>query len=103
MDCSVLHIPGLPDTAFERNCIKMNAQQGLDAHGNPLNGAAPPTNGNSSFLGIPIPGSDWWRHMMFRIGEVVLGIAMVVIGVKTFTTGSPTITLVNKTAKKLAS
>lgn len=48
------------------------------------------------------PGSDWWRQAMFRVVEVVVGIAMIIAGVKALTSSSPTINVVAKGVKKAA-
>jgi len=61
---------------------------------------APGTPSGNSFFGIPIPGSDWMRHLMFRAGEVIVGIAMIVVGIKALTNGSQTINVITKTARK---
>jgi hypothetical protein len=80
----------LPPGALKDACTKTQDQ---------VNNSPPSSNG-SSFFGIPIPGSDWMRHMMFRVGEVIVGIAMIVVGIKAFTSGSQTINVITKTAKK---
>jgi hypothetical protein len=59
-----------------------------------------PQQGGGSFFGIPIPGSDWQRHFMFRVGEVIVGIAMIVVGVKAFVNTSPTTKIIIQSAKK---
>lgn len=101
MNCDNLHIPGLPDTATQKACIQTNLGLGLDAQGNKIAGA-PANSSGGSFFGIPIPGSDWQRHIMFRIGEVIVGIAMVVVGIKAFTNSGPTIKLITQTGSKIA-
>ena len=60
-----------------------------------------PNTGGRSFFGIPIPGSNWERHFMFRVGEVIVGIAMIVVGVKAFVNASPTTKVIVQTGKKL--
>lgn len=70
------------------------------------NGANPPSNsGGGSFFGIPLPGSDWLRHFMFRAAEVIVGVAMIVVGIKAFTSSSATTKVIvqqgSKVTKKL--
>lgn len=48
------------------------------------------------------PGSDWWRQAMFRMVEVVVGVAMIIVGVKALVSSSPTIKVVAQGAKKVA-
>lgn len=48
------------------------------------------------------PGSDWWRQSMFRVVEVVVGIAMVIAAVKAITSSSPTVKVVTQGVKKVA-
>lgn len=48
------------------------------------------------------PGSDWWRQAMFRVVEVVVGVAMVVAAVKALISSSPTVKVVTQGAKKVA-
>lgn len=59
-----------------------------------------PKSGGGIFSG---PGSDWWRQAMFRLVEVVVGIAMVIAAVKGLTGSSPTIKVVSQGVKKVAS
>lgn len=59
-----------------------------------------PQQGGGSLFGIPLPGSDWLRHFVFRVGEVVIGIAMIIVGVKAFVSGSPTTKVVVQGVKK---
>lgn len=62
-----------------------------------------PGGSNSSSGGIfSGPGSDWWRQAMFRVVEVVVGVAMVVAAVKALTGSSPTIKVVSQGVKKVA-
>lgn len=58
-----------------------------------------PNAGGGIFSG---PGSDWWRQAMFRVVEVVVGVAMVIAGVKALTSSSPTIKVVTQGVKKAA-
>jgi hypothetical protein len=61
------------------------------------------TTGSSGSSGIfSGPGSDWWRHAMFRIVEVIVGIAMVIAGAKALTASSSTVNVVAKGVKKAA-
>ena len=99
MNCDALHIPGLPDGALQKSCIATNLSEGYDAQGNPIAGATPAPTG-SSFFGIPLPGSSWTRHMMFRAGEIIVGIAMIIVGIKSFTSGNQTINVITKATKK---
>lgn len=98
-DCTLLF--GYMQTA----CIKTNASLGYDKHGKKITGAPPSTSGSgssgSSFFGIPLPGSDWWRHFMFRVGEVVIGVTMVIVGVKALATSGDTTKVIVKGAKKV--
>lgn len=105
MDCSVFHIPGLPQTANERLCIKINKDMGYDQHGNKIPGATPNDGGGggNSFLGIPLPSSDWWRHFLFRVGEVVVGTAMVIVGIKALANSGDTTKIIVQNAKKVGS
>lgn len=48
------------------------------------------------------PGSDWWRQAMFRLVEVVVGVAMVIAGVKALVSSSSTVKVVTQGAKKVA-
>jgi len=85
-------------------CITVNKQAGYDEHGKKITGSQiPPSTGSSgsSFFGIPLPGSDWWRHFIFRIAEVVVGVGMVVVGVKAFATSSDTTKVIVSGAKKV--
>lgn len=85
-------------------CIAVNKQAGYDEHGKKIVGSqVPPSDGGSgsTFFGIPLPGSDWWRHMIFRVGEVVVGIAMVIVGVKALATSGDTTKVIVKGAKKV--
>lgn len=82
-------------------CIATNKSLGYDEHGNKLPGQPPDTGGGQSFLGIPLPGSDFWRHFMFRAGEVIIGIALVVVGVKAFAGSSDTTKIIVQGAKKV--
>jgi len=82
-------------------CIAANKSAGYDEQGNKLPGSAPEQGGSNSFLGIPLPGSDFWRHFMFRAGEVIIGIALVVVGVKAFTNSSDTAKVIVQGAKKV--
>lgn len=81
----------IPGSALRKACDAAQAQAD----------AAPPTSQGTSFWGIPIPGSGWQRHFMFRMGEVVVGIAMIVVGIKAFTNGSPTTKVIVQAAKKV--
>lgn len=81
-------------------CVKTNATLGYDDHGNPIKGAQP-NSGGDSFFGIPLPSSDWWRHFIFRIAEVVVGVGMVVVGIKAFTNSSDTTKVIVSGAKKV--
>lgn len=48
------------------------------------------------------PGSDWWRQAMFRVVEVVVGVAMIIAAVKAMVSSSPTVNVVAKGVKKVA-
>lgn len=76
--------------AFYMACVKANADEGYDSSGKPLEGVQPSTGGGS-FFGIPLPGSAWWRHFLFRAAEVGIGVAIVVVGIKAFTSSSETV------------
>lgn len=85
-------------------CITVNKQAGYDEHGKKIVGSQiPPSTGSggSSFFGIPLPGSDWWRHFIFRIAEVVVGIGMVVVGVKSLANSGDTTKVIVSGAKKV--
>lgn len=60
-----------------------------------------PDTGGGSLFGIQLPGSNWERHFMFRVGEVIIGIAMIVVGVRAFVNASPTTKIIVQTGKKL--
>jgi len=62
-----------------------------------------PGGSNSSPGGIISgPGSDWWRQAMFRVVEVVVGVAMVIAAVKALTSSSATVKVVSQGVKKVA-
>ena len=96
-------LPGMLKThnALYTACVRANADEGYDSSGNPIPGSAQ-TQGGGSILGIPLPGGAWWRHFMFRAGEVIIGIAIVVVGVKAFTGSSETIKVVGQGIKKVS-
>jgi hypothetical protein len=81
-------------------CIATNKSLGYDEHGNTVPGAPQNTGGNS-FFGIPLPSSDWWRHFIFRMAEVVVGVGMVIVGVKAFASSSDTTKVIVTGAKKV--
>lgn len=58
-------------------------------------------NGGTSGGIFSGPGSDWWRHAFFRVIEVVVGTALVVVGVKAFISGSDTAKVVVQMGKKV--
>lgn len=63
------------------------------------------SDGNTSKSGGGVfsgPGSDWWRQAMFRVVEVVVGVAMVIAAVKALTSASPTVKVVSQGIKKVA-
>jgi len=105
LDCDSVRMPpffGVKGSLY-RACVEGNARQGEDEHGNPKPGVQPtPPSGGGSILGIPLPSSDWLRHMMFRAGEVIVGIAMIIVGVKAFTNSGDTIKVITSGAKKVA-
>lgn len=37
------------------------------------------------------PGSEWWRHAVLRVAEVIIGTAMIIAGVRALTKGSDTV------------
>jgi len=86
--------------AFYQACVKSNADEGYDSSGKPLAGV-PQDTGGGSFFGIPLPGSAWWRHFMFRVAEVGIGVAVIVVGIKAFTSSSDTVKVTVNAAKKL--
>jgi hypothetical protein len=86
--------------AMNKACIATNKSLGYDEHGNPIPGAPAPSSGNSIF-GIPMPGSDWWRHFIFRSAEVIVGVAMVIVGIKALATSSDTTKVIVSNAKKV--
>lgn len=47
------------------------------------------------------PGSDWWRHAVIRVAEVVIGTAMVIAGVRALTRGSDTVKVIAQGAQKV--
>lgn len=81
-------------------CVSTNKSLGYDEHGKPIQGAQP-NSGGDSFFGIPLPSSDWWRHFIFRIAEVVVGVGMVVVGIKAFASSSDTTKIIVSGAKKV--
>lgn len=81
-------------------CIKTNKDLGYDEHGKKIPGA-PDNSGGNSFLGIPLPSSDWWRHFIFRTGEVIIGLAMVIVGVKALANSGDTTKVIVQGAKKV--
>jgi hypothetical protein len=81
-------------------CVKTNKNLGYDESGKPIQGAQP-NSGGSTFFGIPLPSSDWWRHFIFRVAEVVVGVAMVVVGIKAFASSSDTTKIIVGGAKKV--
>jgi len=86
-----------PGSAMQRACQKTFSE------GPYANGQNPPVSGGGgggSFFGIPLPGSDWQRHFMFRAGEVIVGIAMIIVGVKAFVSASPTTKVIVQGARK---
>lgn len=87
--------------AMKNACIKTNKSLGYDEHGKKAPGAPPSTSGGSSFFGIPLPGSDWWRHFIFRVGEVIVGLAMIVVGVKAMANSGDTTKIIVQNAKKV--
>jgi len=96
-------LPGFLKThdAFYMACVKANADDGYDSSGKPLQGV-PQDTGGGSFFGIPLPGSAWWRHFMFRVMEVGIGVAVIVVGVKAFTASSDTVKVSVEGGKKIA-
>lgn len=86
--------------AFYQACVKSNADDGYDSSGKPLAGVQQGQSGGSLF-GIPLPGSAWWRHFLFRMAEVGIGVAIVVVGVKAFTGSSETVKVTVAGAKKI--
>lgn len=105
MDCDSVRFPPFVGAkgALYDSCVALNQQEGLDAHGKPLPAGSTPAPGNTggSFFGVPLPSSAWERHLMFRIVEVVIGVAIVIVGVKAFTASSPTTKLIVQTGKKI--
>lgn len=81
-------------------CIATNKSLGYDEHGNSIPNA-PQNTGGDSFFGIPLPSSDWWRHFLFRSAEVIVGIAMVIVGVKALATSGDTTKVIVSGAKKV--
>jgi hypothetical protein len=81
-------------------CIATNKSIGLDAQGNPIPGAPTPTGGNS-ILGVPLPDSTWLRHFIFRTAEVIIGVAMVIVGVKSLASSGDTTKVIVSGAKKV--
>jgi len=103
-DCDLWRLPpwyGVKGALY-KHCVELNASEGKDEHGNPIPGAPTPSPDSSggSFFGIPIPGSAWQRHIMFRAAEVIVGIAIIVAGVKAFTGSSQTVRIITEPAKK---
>lgn len=47
------------------------------------------------------PGSDWWRHAVIRVAEVVIGVAMVIAGIRALTGGSGTVKVLVEGGKKV--
>lgn len=47
------------------------------------------------------PGSDWWRHAVLRVVEVVVGVAVVIVGVRTLARGSETVNVVASGVRKV--
>lgn len=86
--------------ALHDACVKTNKDLGYDAQGNPIPGYVPPSSGGSIF-GVPLPGSDWQRHITFRIVEVIVGVAMIIAGVKALTSSSPTVKVIASGVKKV--
>lgn len=82
-------------------CVSTNKSLGYDEHGKPINGVKPQNGGGDTFFGIPLPNSDWWRHFLFRVAEVIVGVAMVVVGVKSFAGSSDTTKTIVTGAKKI--
>jgi len=75
-----------------------NAQKTVPGNGG--NGGDQTGSSGGVFSG---PGSDWWRQAMFRVVEVVVGVAMIIAAVKSLSSGSSTINVVTKGVKKVAS
>jgi hypothetical protein len=99
----MLKIPGLGGGALYDACVKTNKSLGYDEKGNPLpaGSQSTPSGGGSSFFGIPLPGSDWWRHFIFRSAEVIVGVAMVIVGIKAMATSGDTTKVIVQGAKKV--
>ena len=98
-------MPGAPNCMLmtgkmQDACIKTNKSLGYDEHGNKIEGATP-NSGGSSIFGIPLPSSDWWRHFIFRAAEVIVGLGMVVVGIRAFATSSDTTKVIVTGAKKV--
>jgi hypothetical protein len=85
---------------FRDVCISTNKSLGFDEHGNKVTGT-PQNSGGDSFFGIPLPSSDWWRHFIFRSAEVIVGVGMVIAGIKAFTSSSDTTKVIVSGAKKV--
>lgn len=47
------------------------------------------------------PGSEWWRHAVLRVVEVVVGTAMIIAGVRALTRGSETVNVITQGARKV--
>lgn len=93
-DCTLLF------GAMRNACVATNKSLGYDEKGNKIPNA-PTNSGGDSFFGIPLPSSDWWRHFIFRVAEVVVGVGMVVVGIKAFTNSSDTTKVIVSGAKKV--
>jgi hypothetical protein len=84
-------------------CVRANQNLGYDSKGNKLTAPTPNSPGGSTFFGIPLPSSDWWRHFMFRAGEVIIGVAMVIVGIKAMATSGDTTKVIVQGARKVGS
>lgn len=93
-------LPGFLKThnALYSACVAANKAEGYDSSGQPIPGVQQ-DSGGGSILGVPLPGSAWWRHFLFRLGEVVIGVAIVVVGIKGIMSGSETTKVVVQGAK----
>lgn len=75
---------------MKESCEKAQATVPGDQSGN--------TSGGSGGI-FSGPGSDWWRQAMFRIVEVVVGVAMVIAAVRGLVSSSPTVKVISQGVK----